>query len=293
VRRIAVIQQKQLKSSHRLDVQDRARRLKREPQAEEQEKLEKMRQLLNNQFGILDSLRQRIEGAMGCLNTFPDIYEDAAFDDIDNDTSIEAKGKNAATEQCNANTNADADADADAATAASNAYLAPAEGNSDWDGICPEYRVLPIPSAMDNPLDQHRNIEMRLRQRQADTLLISLRELIADKSFHYSHVLRLTSGQSMRSRARSKIAALNAELSICCRTYTRCRAVMIRLRVPEDIMKGYLSLTKSDIKVSTALVDPNKPGSSTLRLSWIWQTQTCGQDAGTNKLLECKDITLK
>jgi hypothetical protein len=285
------MQQQQLKSSHRLDVQDRARRLKREPRSEEQEKLEKMRQLLNNQFGILDSLRQPIKGATGSLKTFSDIYEDAAFDDIDNDASIGTKDKYHATEQRNAD--ADADADINADIPCSNGYLAAAEVNSDWNGIRPEFRPLPIPSAMDHPLHHHRNIEVRLRRRQADALLTSLRELIADKSFHYSHVLRLTTGQSMRSRARSKIAALNAELSICCRTYTRCRAAMIRLQVPEDIMKDYLALSKSDIKVSTALMDPNKPGSSTLRLSWIWQTRTCGQDSGTDMLLECTNIPLK
>ena len=140
---------------------------------------------------------------------------------------------------------------------------------------------------MDQPLDQHREIEMRLRVRQADALLTSLRELIADKSFHYSHVLRLTTCQSMRTRARTKIAALNAEMSLCCRAYTRCRIAMMRLQVPPEIMSRYKPLTRGDIKASTALLKPNEPGSSTLRLSWIWQTQAYGRDSSTNTLMEC------
>jgi hypothetical protein len=151
----------------------------------------------------------------------------------------------------------------------------------------PEHRILPIPSAMAQPLEHHREVEMRLRMRQADTLLTSLRELIADKSFHYSHILRLAGRQSMRSRARGKIANLNAEISLCCHAYTRCRMAMVRLQVPEDMMRRYLVLTKSDIKASSALLDPNKPGSSTLRLSWIWQTQTPGQSSTTEAVIEC------
>jgi hypothetical protein len=203
VRRKVLVQQQQLKSNHRLDVQDRAQKLKREPRAEEHEKLAKMRQLLNNQFGILDSLRQCIEGTTGCLNPFSDATEDAAFDDIDDDN-------HSATEQRNAGANTDA------SIPVSTEYLGPMEWGVDCNGTLPEFRAIPLPSAMDHPLDHHRHIEMRLRQRQADTLLTSLRELITDKSFHYSHILHLTTGQSMRSRARSKIAALNAELSTCC-----------------------------------------------------------------------------
>jgi hypothetical protein len=62
---------------------------------------------------------------------------------------------------------------------------------------------------------------------------------------------------------------------------------MVRLQVPENMMRRYLVLTKSDIKASLALLDPNKPGSSTLRLSWIWQTQTPGQSSTTEAVIEC------
>jgi hypothetical protein len=256
-------------NTDRLDIQDYARRLRRHPGAEDHEKLEKMRHSLGNQLGIIDSLRQRIHGAGGALNPMPDMNDPAAFDDLDNDIHAVSMGKSDLPHE-----GFEEDIDAGGTS-------------SDQDVNLPEFRILPIPSAIDQPLDHHRKIEMRLRERQADTLLTSLRELIAEKSFHYSHILRLTKGQSMRSRARCKIARLNAEMSLCCRAYIRCRTAMIRLQTPDEILKRYQPLTKSHIRASTALVDPNRPGFSTLRLSWIWQTHNSRQDSPTDTLTEC------
>jgi hypothetical protein len=56
-------------------------------------------------------------------------------------------------------------------------------------------------------------------------------------------------------------------------------------------------LTRSDLKASTAILRPNIPGSSTLQLSWIWQTgrwflfanadATAAANADAAALLEC------
>ena len=37
-------------------------------------------------------------------------------------------------------------------------------------------------------------------------------------------------------------------------------------------MNQYRILTKEDLKSSMAILDPNKPGSTTLKLSWIWHS---------------------
>jgi hypothetical protein len=247
----------------------------KQPRADEHAKLEQMRQYLRNQLGVIDSLWQRIEGAGGCLEPMQDVNDPETFDDLDDDFH----------EQCSSMPrNNDGQG---AAIEVSDVSLSPEAQDFTRKEDLPEHRILPVPSAMVQPLDHHREIEMRLRMRQADTLLTSLRELIADKSFNYSHILRPASRQSMRSRARSKIANINAEISLCCRAYTHCRTAMIRLQVTEDMMRKYQALTKNDIKASTALLDPNKPGSSTLRLSWIWQTQSPGQSSTKEAVIEC------
>ena len=167
----------------RLDVQDHARRLKKEPRAEDHEKLQRMRQSLSNQLAVINSLWQRIDGAAGPLMPMVDVNDPAAFDNIDGDFLAESMGKSSTPDD------------------GSDENIDTGGQSSDEEMDLPEYRILPIPSAIDQPLRHYQEIEMRLRERQADALLASLRELIAEKSFHYSHILRLAKSQSTRSRA--------------------------------------------------------------------------------------------
>ena len=47
-------------------------------------------------------------------------------------------------------------------------------------------------------------------------------------------------------------------------------------------------LLKEDVKASTAIRDPNIAGSSSLQLSWIWQTQTTRAESGLEMMRECE-----
>ena len=51
-----------------------------------------------------------------------------------------------------------------------------------------------------------------------------------------------------------------------------CRNHIVALNCGESILNQYHMLTKEDLKSSTAILDPNKPGSTTLKLSWIWHS---------------------
>jgi hypothetical protein len=46
----------------------------------------------------------------------------------------------------------------------------------------------------------------------------------------------------------------------------------MELTADESIISRYKSLTPEDVKASTALLNPNEPGSTRLKLTWIWQT---------------------
>ena len=65
---------------------------------------------------------------------------------------------------------------------------------------------------------------------------------------------------------------INLQISIHCRLYTQCRAQLIKLGASQDQMIHFKVLTVNDIKASTAIVNPNEPGSTQLKLSWIWQS---------------------
>jgi hypothetical protein len=146
---------------------------------------------------------------------------------------------------------------------------------------------LHMPSTSQSPNSLHRAMELILREQQAARLLNSLRETIADKSFQYSHVLRVAPRKTVRSRARSAVIQLNDRISHYCRVYSRCQLAMTRLGAEKGILSKFRVLSKKDVKSSTALLDPNKPGSSTLQLSWIWQVESNIEQGSTQALQEC------
>lgn len=159
--------------------------------------------------------------------------------------------------------------------------------------VPPERTKIIFPSncvSSDNPL-QH--AELRFRIHRATQHLANLREMIAEKSFHYSHVIRVAPNKGVRTRSRSIITKINDRIALSCRLYTRCRLEMIRLHVNEDTLSKYQILYKDDVKASTAILNANKPGSSSVRLSWIWQThfsQAGNSNDSPESLIECPYI---
>jgi len=149
-----------------------------------------------------------------------------------------------------------------------------------------ENRPLPLPSYNGWGIELS-NIELQLRQQQASRILLSIQTTIADKSFQYSHVLCVAPRKSVKMRARSVIAKLNSKIATYCCIYTRCRSAMVRLGADAAILDRFQLLTRADVKASTALLNPNVPGSSSVRLSWIWQHGSVMQTGSSDSLLEC------
>jgi hypothetical protein len=55
-------------------------------------------------------------------------------------------------------------------------------------------------------------------------------------------------------------------------------------------LKMFRILLKEDVKASTAILDPNITGSSSLQLSWIWQTHAglVESESGPEMMRECE-----
>lgn len=47
---------------------------------------------------------------------------------------------------------------------------------------------------------------------------------------------------------------------------------MVALNCVPTLLGQYQVLTRQDLKSSTAILDPNQPGSTSLKLSWIWHS---------------------
>jgi len=134
-----------------------------------------------------------------------------------------------------------------------------------------ENQIMPLPSnGKVGP--EYARIEISHRIAHADHHLNRIRDLIAEKSFQFSHVIRVAPRKAVNTRSRAEVKKINLQISILCRLYTQCRARLIKLCADPQTINRLQILTIEDVKASTAIVNPNEPGSTQLKLSWIWQT---------------------
>ena len=178
-------------NSCRIHVQDAIHRQSRDPRDEDEKQLEQLQESLHAQLTVLETMQQDIAGML-----WPSIIQDdqSQFDDIDD----EELGHGAE------------------------------DIRSDEAGVAP-FRPPRMPSTCDGSDRVHQAIELTLRRQQAGRLLSTLREAIADKSFQYSHVLRVAPGNTIRNRARAGIKKLNDVISFHCWAYNKCQSAMIQL----------------------------------------------------------------
>lgn len=258
------------------------RRLPREPSDEDDKEVEKLRRLLTAQLDMLDSHPHR-PNTIGTNEVVRDqpAVDESKFDEVDVPAEIKSL---LAMESIGNNEEADINSgDANAV----------GEGISQFDNVVvvPERRVLSIPSNWISADDTIRDIELAQRVQQAARALGELRDLIADKSFQFSHVIRVAPGKGVKTRARSYIAKLNLRISYHCRVYSRCRAALQSLGADVEILNKYQTLKIEDLRSSTALINPNQPGSTKVQLSWIWQTGLNGGETTSGALRECEFLS--
>jgi hypothetical protein len=146
--------------------------------------------------------------------------------------------------------------------------VAPAlAGNSLGPSTIEDY-LIPLPSNGNVDIC-HRNLELTLRSSRVEHHLARIRELIAEKSFQYSHVMRVSPRKGTTTCSRASVKKLNTEIALQCRLYARCRARLILLGGDQSHFKV---LTPDNVKTSTTIINPNESGSTHLKLSWIWES---------------------
>jgi hypothetical protein len=233
--------------------------LAREPREEDRKDIDRLRQLLISQLDILDARRhEATAGGFGLGPSMP-LNDFIEFDDVDADINPDTRGMTGG-----------------------------ASDATEPQVIFPECRQLSMPSTWLSPDNTYRPIELKLRIEQASETLQALRDAIADKSFHYSHVIRVAPRKGVRTRARGIIAKLNDTMAYLCQVYGRCRSALVKLEAGNEVLDRFKILLKDHIKSSTALLNPNEPGSTSLRLSWIWQMGQGGDRSTPDGLRECK-----
>jgi hypothetical protein len=227
------------------------RRLVREPREEDLKEVEQQRQIVTAELQVLMSLQVKATDSLQLPHSQDEDPCPQFFDDLDDEQG--------------------------------EPYDAVSVENPE---IVPEHRPIPFPSNCLPPGHDLRAVELDARKRQARHYLNGLREVIADKSFQYS-LLRRAANKAVRTRARGVIARLNNKITLYSRSYARARATLVRLGADDITLRMYQTLSKEDVRASSAILDPNEPGASTLRLRWIWQTDSPGSN-NPAALRECE-----
>jgi hypothetical protein len=178
------------------------------------------------------------------------------------------------------------------------------EFESEWDpidpplvhpnGAQPESFMIALPSALPQK-SSHRLLlirlmttELELRKGHANDCLADMRTSIGQQAYQCKKILKPAHTKTHRTRARSAIQNVHRTLILQTRVYNRTREAMRSLGMELDQLDSvYKPLTKDDISVSSAVVDPNVAGSSRTKLSWIWTTHQ-GIMANDNHLTECE-----
>jgi hypothetical protein len=108
---------------------------------------------------------------------------------------------------------------------ASSLTSAPSHSNTNatlLNGPLPiENYIIALPSN-GNITNDLRDLELVHRISQADHQLNQIRNLIAEKSFQFSHVLRVAPRKAVATRSRTVVKKLNNEIAGHCRLYSKC-----------------------------------------------------------------------
>ena len=272
----------------RLELQERIRQLQKDPTEEERADIEHQRSIMSAEFEILDEYLRRSLAVDGNKNSLDGINNCAGDGNVNNGRVSIPTDIHKYTEDTDQFQNLDDNQ-------LSNLDAGEVEDSSQSldtiETIRPEKRPLIIPSTS-LPFDHKLcKLELHLRQQQAHRYINALQEVIAEKSFQFTNIMRVAPRKSVITRARGVIVKLNFKIQFYAKVYCRCRAALIRLGADKPILDRFRNLTREDVKASSAIKDPNIPGSSSLRLSWIWQLSSADANS-PSYLRECKKYFL-
>ncbi|KAF9471221.1 hypothetical protein BDN70DRAFT_820283 [Pholiota conissans] len=233
------------------DINDRVRRLRREPREPDRQKIEDLRREVVSEFEVLSDMQRKI-GVELCA-----LHNHSAQTDLGEFNKLEDDGGETA----------------DPEETGDNVDTLPEDMR-----IPPEARVIPFPSnesdtdvlSSKQTMRKYRKQELDYRIRRAEILLARIRQGIADKSFQYSHIIRAANTKTVKTRGHTASARITHNIVLLAKLYTTNRVRLIQLDVVPEVLSRFKKLGPGDVDASTAVVNPNQLGSKQIKLSWIW-----------------------
>lgn len=164
-------------------------------------------------------------------------------------------------------------------------------GKSDTDPIIT--RPVPLPSQVDvnsmpGAFVGAQDTEIILRMGEANDALQGIRTEIGYKSYIYRKQIRPYKGKNRRTRGWDNIKRSDQELRFQQKVYTNALGCMKTLGAKADILEQYKDITKDDLRVVTAVSEPNARGQSKETMAWFWSLDVAGDSDESEHLEECK-----
>ncbi|KAG1884743.1 hypothetical protein F4604DRAFT_1919247 [Suillus subluteus] len=155
----------------------------------------------------------------------------------------------------------------------------------------PKLTVIPLP--LNLGVDRCRRcmaedlipLEMLLHEGQANDTLHNLRIHLCNKAVLFRTAVRQAKSQALKTRAWSQVTSVQQAVSLHASIYTKTRKQMMKLEPGQDQLQKFKPLLCEQLKISTAVGDPNARGQRNESLAWFWSVEVdlCGPDQSWNE----------
>ena len=157
----------------------------------------------------------------------------------------------------------------------------------------PELAVLPLPSSFGREICTNMGYgsliakELKFRMGQANDALQGIRVALSRKAILFRGLCAATS-KTKRNRSWDQIKSTAGSARHHVRIYVHARKAMIRLGAsPQDLQK-YQPLTKEQLKITAARIDPSLRGTRNHHLAWFWSANVEGDCQSVEGMEECE-----
>ena len=131
-------------------------------------------------------------------------------------------------------------------------------------------------------------LHLRNGNGQANDALHGIRLTLVDKAVLFRTEVRHAKNQAANTRAWGKIQSADSVLSRYSMFYKKCCKAMIMLGADQELLGKYQVLLDGDLKVTTAVSNPNGSGSRNANLAWFWTMDISRDAKEDNWMSECK-----
>ena len=131
-------------------------------------------------------------------------------------------------------------------------------------------------------------IEIGLREGQANDSLEALRAGLAEKSLRFRTEVKPAKSQKKMTRAWDSVHKADKQIQGGVWSYQLARSALKGLGVGEYLLNRYQEIQKKDLKMSRDVIEENRVGQRSSELAWFWRLDRKCDTNGGEFLKECK-----